>query len=493
MGPFSSRSLFGRHLPGLVGMVWGAVLASTVCGSAHKDEPAVSITVAASANPDFSLPSPAPGTRAPNGDEEMVFPALDLTRPTLAAVSTAVQGGNYEEAAHAWAAYLRGRPGFHWGGENAEVPTTYNVQVAEDAVRGKVQGGSVQLVYAFPDGKIDWFFNATHHTPGVSPSMEWQWQLNRMEFWRQMAVAYQVTRDENYPRAFARQLRSWVEQCPVPDQVENTPGSAWRTIEAGLRMSIMWPPAFFHFLPSPSLTDADIMAYTRSTLDHARYLRKFETDVNWVLMEMNGLVTVGCFFPEFREASEWRAHAFARLQAEAQRQFLPDGGQIELSTGYHDDVVIKNLLAPRDVAMWTGFGNEVPAGYVDQMEKLFEWAMYLSTPDRGRPKINDAWPGKIEATLKPTANLFPRREDFRWFLTDGAQGRSPEKTSVFLDWSGLAVMRSGWEKNANYLLFRVGPMGYGGHMGLGHAHQDKLDVMLWAYGRELLFVNGGSS
>ena len=431
--------------------------------------------------------------RAPTSDEAVVFPALDLTPPALAAVAAAVQTGDYETASHAWAAYLRGRQGFNWGGKDAEVPTTYNVQVAEDAARGKVQGGSVQLVYAFPDGKIDWFFNATHHTAGVSPNMEWQWQLNRMEFWKVMAAAYQVTKDERYPKAFGQQLRSWVEQCPVPDHVENTPDSAWRTIEAGIRMSGMWPQAFFHFLPSPSLTDADIMAYTRSTADHARYLLKFETDVNWVLMEMNGLVTCGCFFPEFREAKGWRSHAFARLDAEAHRQLLPDGGQIELSTGYHDDVVIHNFLAARDVARWTGFGDEVPADYVGALEKLFDWAMYLSTPDRGRPKVNDAWPGKIEVTLKPTAKLFPQREDFRWFLTDGAQGKLPEKTSVFLDWTGLVVMRSGWDKDANYLLFRVGPMGYGGHMGLGHAHQDKLDVMLWAYGRELLFVDGGSS
>ena len=47
-------------------------------------------------------------------------------------------------------------------------------------------------------------------------------------------------------------------------------------------------------------------------------------------------------------------------------------------------------------------------------------------------------------------------------------------------------MRSGWETNANYLCFDAGALGYS-----GHRHEDKLNVVMWANGRELLFDNGG--
>ena len=42
-------------------------------------------------------------------------------------------------------------------------------------------------------------------------------------------------------------------------------------------------------------------------------------------------------------------------------------------------------------------------------------------------------------------------------------------------------MRNSWASNANYLGFDVGPIGK------AHAHQDKLNVVLWAYGRKILF------
>ena len=46
-------------------------------------------------------------------------------------------------------------------------------------------------------------------------------------------------------------------------------------------------------------------------------------------------------------------------------------------------------------------------------------------------------------------------------------------------------MRSGWDANANYLLFRMGPLG------MNHQHQESLAVDVWAYGRELIFDGGG--
>ena len=46
-------------------------------------------------------------------------------------------------------------------------------------------------------------------------------------------------------------------------------------------------------------------------------------------------------------------------------------------------------------------------------------------------------------------------------------------------------MRSGWERDARYLLLDVGPFGY------GHQHEDKLNLLLHAYGR-LLLAEGGN-
>jgi hypothetical protein len=434
------------------------------------------------------LASPSQGAplRAASSDESTVFNALDLDQPDLSKVAAALKAGDYDLASHDFSTYLRARKGLIWRAKNTP-PAKYNRAVADAAVQGKVQGGLVPLVYAFPGGKVDWHYNATNHTQGQAPNDEWQWQLNRMEFWNDMAGAYAATGDERYPKAFVNQLRSWAKQCPVPDRLEYGGGSAWRTIEAGIRMGYSWPNAFFAFLPSPWLTDADIILYTRLVIDHGRYLRKHPSATgNWVSMELNGLATAGCFFPELREAADWRSFAFKHLAEEIHQQFLPDGGEYELTPGYHL-VSLNNVIQAFLVAQRTGRAQELPPDYLGSVEKAYEWGMLLSTPDRSLPKFNDSWPANIPKVLSQAQIDFPHREDFRWFATRGAEGKMPKTTSVFLDWSGYAVMRSGWDTDANYLAFDVGPLG------MAHSHQDKLNVVLWAYGRELLFDGGGAS
>ncbi len=57
-----------------------------------------------------------------------------------------------------------------------------------------------------------------------------------------------------------------------------------------------------------------------------------------------------------------------------------------------------------------------------------------------------------------------------------------------MPYAGYFVMRSGWETDASYYaVLDAGPLGY------GHVHQDKLNLVVWAWGRELLFDGGGGS
>lgn len=410
-------------------------------------------------------------------------------------MAAAVKAGDYDAATAAFGTYVKKRQGLDWYGGNAS--PKYNQEMAKAAVRGEVQAGPLPPLYAFPGGKIDWFYNATRDNPKYTLDYGWQWQLNRMEFWSEMAKAYLTERDESYAKAWVGQLRSWVAQCPVPVDFQEKDSDkkdfAWRPIEAGLRMGHVWPDAFFAFVQSPTVTNADLLLFYRSILDHARFLQAHHTDVNWLLMEMNGLATAGCFFYEFQEAPEWRAFAFNMLMKEMKHQFLPDGAQFELSTGYHNDVAINNILRTVTAAQRSGFEKELPASFTASLEKAFDWTLGLMTPDLNRPKINDAWTSDMGWLFRKATLLFPQREDYLWVASGRKEGATPKRVSTFLDWSGFAAMRSDWTGAANLLIFDVGPLGYGGHMGIGHAHQDKLNVSLWAYGREILFDGGGGN
>jgi hypothetical protein len=417
-----------------------------------------------------------------------LFDALDFGRPGLTSVATAWKKKDIARAQGELAEYFRTRTSVGWGTETANPPpfSPHSRAIADAAVEGRVQGGMVPITYSFPKGEIDWRFNATYHLPGQAPNDEWQWQLNRMFFWDDLAIAYRATGDERYAKAFVRELSSWIAQCPVPERAENGPGSPWRTIEAGIRSGGSWIDAFYAFRTSPSVSDADLLALIHSLLDHGRYLRKNHTRLNWLTMEMSGLYAIGAVFPEFKEAAEWRAYSTSTLAEEARRQFLPDGGQVELSSSYQH-VAIDNIVRIVDVAWRTGNQAGLPSDYLAPLKRAYEWQLDIVAPDRFLPKINDSGPTYLPDVLKKALLYFPNQTAFQWFSSNGRTGAPPPFTSVFLDRSGLAAMRSGWDTDSNYLLFRVGPLG------MGHQHQNSLGVSIWAYGRELVFDGGGGS
>lgn len=420
--------------------------------------------------------------------ERRVFDSLDLNRPELSAVAEQWRKGDFAGTEKAFATYLRNRDTVSWGAASRPFQgrlTDNDLKVAEDAVNGSLQGGLVPVMYAFPNGAVDWHFNATN-LPGQTRNNEWQWQLNRMQFWSSLSKAYRATNDERYATAFEAEMLSWIVQCPVPDKIDNVPGSAWRSIEAGIRAGGAWPEAFFAFRNAPSMSDADLILFVSGFLDHGRYLRANNTRLNWLTMEMSGLYAVGALFPEFTEAPDWRRYAVKRLAEEAERQFLPDGAQVELSTGYQN-VALQNIVKVKEIAGWTRHESELPANYSAPLSQAYEYQIGLMTPDRLLPKINDSWPVYLPSIFVKASQLFPERQDFEWVATDGIAGEPPSYSSVFLNRAGLAVMRSGWKRQDNELVFRMGPLG------LGHIHQDKLEVLVWAYGRELIFNGGGGS
>lgn len=237
-----------------------------------------------------------------------IFSALDYDNPAfaeaLAPVRAAVQSNDNQAAVKALAQYLRTRNEelgiTTWRIKPEPAPVSdaaeirYNAKVADAAAQGRVVGGLVELEAEFPDNVIDWRHNETRARADKGESVpynpEWQWQLNRMGFWHDMARAYRATGDEKYAQAWVKQFRSFVEQCPPPPSGvrDSTHGSSWRTIETGLRMIGTWPHSFHSYLYSPSVSDEDLLLYLHATLEHARHIMITNGTGNWLTMEMNG-------------------------------------------------------------------------------------------------------------------------------------------------------------------------------------------------------------
>ncbi len=416
---------------------------------------------------------------APRFTQHDMFNAMDLSRPELARVKQAFDSGDIAAAQRAFVAHLRSRttPVYFVKGRDpsqpASRPAGLKTHAADLAVRNIVTTVSVRHDYG---REIDWFLNPTRN--GYK---EYVWQLSRHSFWNDLQWAYATTGDERYAKSFVGQLNSWIDHCPRPDDSGNYANSAWRTIEAGIRMGGSWQNAFFGFLRSPSFDDASICRMVACMVEHALHLMKYPTRANWLTMESNGLFCVGTLFPEFKEAAVWRQTALERLRRELDAQVYPDGAQMELSTGYHQ-VALRNFVQPVQLARLNAIA--LPAGYVESLERMYHYNLYAAMPSLQLPDLNDGGHTDIRRYCAEGFEFFPHRKDFLWAATARKEGLPPSQQSYAFPYAGHLITRSGWGPDDAYLLFDAGPFG------LGHQHEDKLSFVLYAHRDELIIDPG---
>lgn len=392
---------------------------------------------------------------------------LDRSRPELRAISTP----------HDLAEYFRHRSRPLYKLSSKSSPP--DVAAADRVMRHELT--SIGIPHTFGP-HIDWTYDKTAEPgAGLAPNNEWTWQLNRHAGWLALSRAYRDTGDEKYAREFVGEMTAWVRDCPLPETAGNTPRSPWRTIETGIRAAQVWPELWFRFLRSPAMTDEALLAFLGAYVDHARHLMSFHTTGNWLAMEGNGLFHVGVLFPEFRDAAAWRDTAAKWIYAELDNQVYPDGVQIELASGYHH-VSLSNFLQVYQIARLNDVA--LPADFLKRLEKMYDFDVYGAMPSRRLPGVQDGSYYDVRPALREAAGLFPGRVDFLWYATGGAKGQPPAETSHAFPYAGYFVQRSGWEPDARWLWFDGGPFGY------GHQHEDKLEIIVEAYGKSFLVDPG---
>ena len=432
--------------------------------------------------PAAAAPAAGAPEKGPRLSDAQFFSMVDVERPELAGVREAVAKADWPAAKRAFAEHLRTRTSPRWTFDPKAVgrDPKRRHERADKALRHTLS--SIGIEWSFGE-TIDWAFNPTTQPDSTWPANhEWTWQLSRHAMWVDLGRAWYATGDRRYAEEFVRELKSWVEACPLPrKKADNKAFSRWRTIEAGIRAGSVWPEVYHLFLAAGPFDDDAMILFLKSYAEHALYLMQFHTGGNWLTMEANGLYHAGALFPEFRDAKLWRDTALERLGKELDIQVYPDGAQVELAPGYHG-VSVQNFLGPVNLVPLTGF--EVPKEYTAKMEKMFDYFLYSMQPTRCTPALNDSGAGSVVKWMETGAKLFPGRQDFLWVATDGKQGREPEPVSYVFPYAGQCFMRSGWDRQARWLCMEVGPFGY------GHQHEDKLGITLTAFGKPLL-VEGG--
>ncbi|MFZ2642297.1 MAG: heparinase II/III family protein [Verrucomicrobiia bacterium] len=431
------------------------------------------------------------GVRQWMTDAEL-FASLNLDLPALAAVKKNFKAGHIAAAKAALAKYLRQRTTprwlFDWRQPAFRDPKSRARSVAAadkilqhkfDYPKGPGQKGTLDF-----GAKIDWTANPTD---GEARTHLWNESINRHFHFRTLADAYWETGQDKYAKEIADEILDWTASNPAPmlSNGNHMPNGceAWQTLTTGIRLADTWPHALYRCLGSPAFSDDAICAMFKSVYEQARHLRRWVSLGNWLTAESNGLYTAGVLFPEFRQAREWRRVALERLYKQLDDEVYPDGMEYELAAGYNCWVLreFANILEMADL---NGLRGEVPADFLAKMEKMFNYLLYASMPSGQIPGLNDSGNADIRKELAAGFKLFPQRQDFQFVATGGKSGRAPAETSHAFPYVGHYVMRSGWDKDATYLLFDAGPFGF------GHQHEDKLHFVLWSHGRQLVLDPG---
>ena len=335
---------------------------------------------------------------------------------------------------------------------------------------------SVGHVYCFPNGVMDWT-----HNPTYNQYCEFSFHLQYHSELRYLAEAYLKTKDDKYALRFDYMINSWMQQAICPENEGGFGGRPlWRTIEAGGRMSTSWPYAITIFSECDAIPNTTWVNIFRSIVDHGHRLTfncTKHAHNNWVIHEMMGLIKMGVLYPFMKDMNYWREFAIQTFEEELDYQIQPDSMQIELTTGYHGFIIGNYRNAGKVLAH---YGYEIPTKFKSYIELLYSMYYRLSRPDRRTPGLNDGGEANVIQYATSACEMFTDSEVFKFFATDGREGKEPDFKSLHFDNSGFVVMRTDWTRDAIWAMMDAGPEGH------AHMHEDKLAVQVYAYRESML-------
>ena len=416
--------------------------------------------------------------------------ALDLERPELASVRRAWHAGDGDAALHALIRHFETRRLDHRLLWEPAVGAAEHRRRADAALAGRfeLQDASARPPRR-PDGGLDWRYS------GPSRDPEWPRFLNRHDFFRSLLRAWHDTGEDRYRRCINELLLDWLDQVPAPRGRSLDP--AWRSLEAARRATLAWLEVFFAHAPGPALDPLPRLRMLLGILDHGRLLRRRHARFgNHLFTEVVALAVLATAWPELRAARSWRDYGLDRAVRTLLRQTYPDGAHSELSNHYHRVVVMEaeRLLAvlrhclgepraDRGLQGATRHG-ERHAVVEERVRAMWSYFAGLTLPDGTGPLNND---GDREPNARYLREASRRHGDSEWLhvASGGREGETPPSPpSRFYPWAAQAVMRSGWDRDAQWARFDMGPHG------TAHQHADQLSLEVSVGERHLLVDPG---
>ena len=330
----------------------------------------------------------------------------------------------------------------------------------------------VILTYHPEDGVQDlgpeW--NWEHIPPGSGQGRRWTLSLPYQYFLYALAQAYWLTGDERYIAKLV-----WIYNNYI-DYVDHRSDWIWLPDMQLARCYLQLMPFILSWDDLPPRDLCRLRFWLATTC--AQSMESVATKPgNQQFYNGFGILWLGVGMPEFERAALWRERGWEEIGGYfGEGGFYPDGTSKENSFGY---IIGASTSAIEAVDM--ARNNRWP--YPDAVEQAMVLrAQFLA--DSLKPDGTCPWTGDSQRSSPiyyiSTIGSPRQRHDLEYAISKGERGIAPEHTSAWYAWQGLGFMRSGWEKDANYLMFDVGPLGE------VHAHEGKLAIEVAAHGRSLI-------
>lgn len=394
-----------------------------------------------------------------------VFTLLDLNRKGLEKVKKLQSKGQDEAAAKALLEYYRSRQGIVHPEVNLEKVTISKTEQkwADEALEHKFFAHKGYQPSYFYGKDINWQYWPVKDN-------ELRWQLHRQKWFIPFGKAYRISGDEKYAKAWAEQYMDWIKKNPMPGTVIDyeDPGRedayqnmrySWRPLEVSARLQDQ-PAEFLYFLNSPVFSPDFLSEFLVNYYNHANHImHNFSKQGNHLLFEAQRMIYAGTFFPEFKDAENWRKKGIEILNEEIKKQVYDDGMQFELDLGYHE-AAIGIFFKALNMAEANGFGNEFPASYLETIEKMIEVVVNTTFPDYSNPLFSDAKESdksSLIRNLKKWSKVYPRNTDIQYMASERKKGVQPSYLSRAFKTSGFYVLRNGWDKESTMMVVKAGP------------------------------------
>lgn len=426
-----------------------------------------------------------------------IFSLLNLDYPGFEQVKKLYVAGEEEKAAQALLDYFKKRSNVHTPDINLKkIKINPEEQRWADEALEHTFFAHKGYQPSFNYGKdINWKYWPVQDN-------ELRWQLHRHKWFTPMGKAYRLSGNEKYAQEWVLQYIDWIRKNPLvkidKEKYEMKDKSdvkgdeenmrfAWRPLEVSNRLQDQ-TSQFQLFITSPAFTPSFLTEFLLNYYKHAVHIMgNYSDQGNHLLFEAQRILYAGVFFPEFKEAAEWRKSGIDILNREIEVQVYEDGGQFELDPHYHlasINIFCKALY----LADMNGFRSEFPQKYLDKVEDMIEFYMNVSFPDYSNPCFSDAKLVKKKEILKyykDWSKLYPKNKSILYFATEGKQGELPSYLSKGFSKSGFFIFRNSWGMDAMQMVLKAGPKAF------WHCQPDNGTFELWFNGRNL-FPDSGS-